>query len=198
MNETTFPSIARHLAVILSRTWWIQLIRGLMAIAFGILCFVQPALSLTTLVFLFAAYTLADGVLNVVMALSGRKEIENWGLMLLIGLAGIIVGVLTLFAPGITALVLLFYIAAWALVTGILEIIVAFRVRKEIKGEWFLILGGIVSVVFGFALMARPGQGALAVIWIIGGYAVLIGAMFTMLSFRLRSFGREWKKTSLA
>jgi len=183
--------VEKKLAAILHRTWWVLLLRGLAAIAFGILTWVLPGISLATLVVLFGAYSMADGVLGVCTAIAGRKEHEHWWVLLLEGLLGIGVGVLTFFAPGLTALVLLFYIAIWAIATGVLELVAAIRLRKEIAGEWWLILGGLASVVFGVLLMAQPGAGALALLWLIAAYAVVFGVLLVMLAFKARTFGSQ-------
>ena len=183
--------VEKQMATILHRTWWVLLLRGLAAIAFGILTWVLPGISLGALVLLFGAYSMADGVLGVWTAIAGRKEHESWWVLLLGGLLGIGVGVLTFFAPGITALVLLFYIAIWAIATGALGIVAAIRLRTEIKGEWWLILSGLASVVFGVLLMARPGVGALTVLWLIAGYAIVFGVLLVMLAFKARKFGSK-------
>ncbi|MBL8822302.1 MAG: HdeD family acid-resistance protein [Planctomycetia bacterium] len=183
-----------HLANSLTERWWVFVVRGVIAILFGILCFVQPELSLTTLVLMFGSYAIADGVLGVYVAVTGRKELEDWWVLLLWGLIGIAAGVLTFAAPSITALILLFYIAAWAVVSGVLQIALAIRLRKEIEGELFLVLAGILSIGFGLILMARPGDGALAVVWIIGVYAVAHGITLAVLGMRLRSFRSRVKE----
>lgn len=183
--------IEKKLADILLRNWWVLLLRGLIAIAFGVLIWVQPGISLAALVLLFGAYSMADGILGAWTAIAERKEREHWGLLLIRGLLGIGVGILTFLVPGITELVLVFYIAIWAIATGILEIVAAIRLRKEIKGEWLLILGGLVSVVFGVILMAQPGVGALAMLWLIATYAIIFGALLVILSFKARSFARQ-------
>jgi uncharacterized membrane protein HdeD (DUF308 family) len=180
--------IERRLAAVLFRNWWVLLLRGLVAIAFGVLIWFQPGISLAALVLLFGAYSMADGILGVWTAIAGRKVHEDWWLLLLGGLLGIGVGVLTFFAPGITALALLFYIAVWAIATGVLEIVAAISLRKEIKGEWLLILCGLASVVFGVLLMAQPGTGALAVLWLIASYAIVFGVLLVILAFKARSF----------
>jgi uncharacterized membrane protein HdeD (DUF308 family) len=179
-------SPANRLAAILRRSWWMLLLRGLFAIAFGILTWVLPGLSLAALVLLFGAYVTADGILGVWTAIAGRKDHEHWWVLLLWGLLGIAVGLLTFLVPGLTALVLLFYIAIWAIAIGVLQIVAAVRLRKEIQGEWLLILGGLVSVVFGVLLVARPAAGALAVLWLIATYAVVFGALFVLLAFKMR------------
>jgi len=180
-------TIGNRLAVILRRTWWMLLLRGLFAIAFGVLTWVLPGVSLAALVLLFGAYVMADGILGVWSAVAGRKEHEHWWVMLLGGLLGIAVGLLTFLAPGVTALVLLFYIAIWAIATGVLQIVVAVRLRKEMSGELLLILAGLASVLFGVLLVVRPEAGALAVLWLIATYAVFFGVLLVMLALKVRS-----------
>ena len=182
-------TLQTNMAAILRRNWWVLLLRGIAAIAFGVLTWFYPGLSLAVLVLLFGAYAFVDGVLGVWSALAGREKHDDWWLLLLVGLLGIGVGVLTFFAPGLTAIGLLFYIAVWAIATGVLEIITAIRLRKEIEGEWLLVLGGIVSVVFGVFLMAQPGVGALALLWMIAAFAVVFGVLMVILAFKARSFG---------
>src|SRR5262245_16551347 len=156
------------LADILSKYWWMTVLRGVIAILFGITIFARPGISLVSLVLVFGVFALADGIANVVTAVGGRKTHEGWWMLLLGGLAGIGVGLLTLVSPGVTALALLFYIAIWAIATGLIEIVAAIRLRKEIEGEFWLGLAGAASILFGVLLAARPGIGALAVLTIIG------------------------------
>ena len=184
-------TIKGHLASILARRWWLLLLRGLIAIAFGVVSWVQPGISLASLVLLFGAYSLVDGVLNAWAALEGRREHEHWWVLFLEGLLGIGVGVLTFLAPAITALALLFYIAVWAIATGVLEIVAAIRLRKEIENEWMLIIAGLASVVFGTLLMAQPAAGALALLWLIASYAIFFGALLLVLAFRVRGFAAQ-------
>lgn len=180
-----------RLANVFARNWWVVLLRGLVAIAFGIMVWVLPGVSLAALILLFGAYALADGILGVWTAVSGRREHPDWWVLLLWGLLGIGAGILTFFAPGLTALALLFYIAVWAVATGVLQIVAAVRLRKEIQGEWLLVLGGLISVLFGVLLMVHPLAGALAVLWLIAAYAIVFGVLTVILSFRVRSFGRR-------
>lgn len=182
--------VSQRLASIYSRTWWMLLLRGLAAIVFGILTWLQPAISLAALVLLFGAYSFVDGIFGTWAAIAGRKDHEHWWVLLLAGLLGIGVGILTFIAPGITALALLFYIAIWAIATGVLEIVAAIRLRKEIEGEWLLFLAGLASVVFGIFLAAQPGVGAIAVLWLIGSYAILFGALLVALAFKARHFDK--------
>jgi uncharacterized membrane protein HdeD (DUF308 family) len=182
--------VKERLASILTRSWWLLLLRGLVAIVFGLLTWFQPGISLAALILLFGAFVMADGILGTWTAIAGRKDNEYWWVLLLEGLVGIGIGLLAFFAPGITALAILFYIAIWAIATGVLEIAAAVRLRREIKGEWMLILAGLASVVLGILLMARPGVGALAVLWLIGFYAIVFGVLLVILAFRARGFAR--------
>ena len=183
--------LTEKISTVLSRSWWLLLLRGIIAILFGVLTYLQPGISLATLVLFFGAFTFADGVLGVWQAIGARKERENWWVLLLGGLLGIGVGMLTLFHPGVTALALLFYIAIWAVATGVLEIIAAIRLRKEIEGEWLLGLAGAASVLFGVLLVARPDVGALAVLWLIAAYAIAFGVIMILLAFKARGFARR-------
>ena len=179
--------VAGRFASILSRSWWLVLLRGLAAIAFGVLAWFQPGISLAAMVLLFGAYSMADGILGVWTAIAGRGDHEYWWVLLIQGLLGIGIGVLTFIAPALTALALLYYIAIWAIATGVLEIVEAIRLRKEIQGEWLLIVAGIASVLFGVLLIVHPGAGALTVIWLIAAYAFVFGVLLVVLAFKVRS-----------
>jgi uncharacterized membrane protein HdeD (DUF308 family) len=179
------------LAQTLSRHWWLVLLRGLAAITFGILAWTQPAISTMALVLLIGAYMLVDGVLGTWAAISSRKEYDDWPLLLVWGLIGIVAGGLTFFVPALTALAIMFYIAIWAIASGVLQIVAAIRLRKEIQGEWMLVLGGLASVAFGVILMAQPLAGALVLLWLIAGFAVVYGVLQVMFSFRLRRLGKQ-------
>ena len=185
------PTFAeQNLAAALGRNWWLLLLRGLVAIVFALLTWAQPGVSLAALVLVFGIYVLADGLLGVWSAIAKRRDNRHWWLLLLWGLVGIVVGVMTFIMPGITGLVLLMYIAAWAVITGVLQIVAAIRLRKEIKGEWLMILSGLVSVAFGVLLFLQPGAGALAVAWIIAAYAFIFGVLMVLLAFIVRKLGR--------
>ena len=185
------PTFAeQNLAAALGRNWWLLLLRGLVAIVFALLTWAQPGVSLAALVLVFGIYVLADGLLGVWSAIAKRRDNRHWWLLLLWGLVGIVVGVMTFIMPGITGLVLLMYIAAWAVITGVLQIVAAIRLRKEIKGEWLMILSGLVSVAFGVLLFLQPGAGALAVAWINAAYAFIFGVLMVLLAFKVRKLGR--------
>jgi uncharacterized membrane protein HdeD (DUF308 family) len=169
----------------LARHWWVIALRGLAAVLFGVLAFVWPGMTLAVLVLLFGAYALVDGILAIVVAARGGTDHR---LMLgLEGVVGVLAGLATFVFPGLTALVLLYIIAFWAILTGVLEVAAAVRLRQAITNEWGLIIGGVLSVLFGIVLIAAPGAGALAVVLLIGAYAVLFGVTLLALSWRLRS-----------
>src|SRR5213080_958137 len=171
----------------LKRHWWVPVLRGVAAIVFGVIAFVYPGLTVAVLVLLFGAWVLVDGVFRIVGAIGHRASDPDWGWQLVIGILGIIIGFLTFHAPAITALALVIYIAAWALMIGATEIAVAFKLRREIKGEWFLILMGLLSIVFAIMLLWNPLPGALALVWLIASYAIVFGFLGLILGFRLRS-----------
>ena len=175
----------------LARNWWTVALRGAIAIIFGLAALFWPDITLTALIFIFAAFVLVSGVLLAIAAFrDGLTHTHGW-LMLLEGAIGIAVGIMAFIWPGITALVLLYLIAAWAIVTGVLEIIAAIQIRKEIQNEWLLAIAGIASVLFGVLLIVWPLAGALAILWIIGAYAIIFGILLLILAFRLRSWGTE-------
>lgn len=182
----------------LTHYWWVFLLRGIFGILFGLGAFLWPSLTLAVLLLLFGAYALADGVMSIVSMFSHRSENDRWWLHMIEGAAGIGAGLVTFFWPGLTAFALLFIIAAWSIMTGICEVIVAVRLREELQGEWALILSGLLSVAFGLLLVARPGTGALAVTWMIGAYAVAFGFLLIVLSLRLKKMGEVPEATAQA
>jgi uncharacterized membrane protein HdeD (DUF308 family) len=167
-----------------TRYWWVVALRGVAAVLFGIAAFAWPGATLAVLVLLFGAYAVVDGVFALIYAFGSGRPFR--GMRVVEGLAGIALGVVALAWPGITTLALLYLIAAWAVVTGILEIVTAIGLRKVIDNEWLLGLSGLASVIFGVILAIRPAAGALALIWLIGGYAIVFGVLLIALTFRLR------------
>ncbi|WP_414542127.1 HdeD family acid-resistance protein [Nostoc sp. CCY0012] len=173
----------------LAKNWWTVALRGIFAIIFGLIALFWPEITLTALVLVFGAFVLISGVLLAIAAFKdGLNHAHSW-LLLLEGAIGIAIGVLAFVWPGITALVLLYLIAAWAIVTGVLEIIAAIQIRKEIENEWLLAIAGIASVLFGVLLLIWPVAGALAILWIIAAYAIIFGILLLILAFRLRTWG---------
>ncbi len=179
-----------HLNVnFMERNWWLLLVRGIAAILFGIGAFVWPGLTAATLVLFFGIYMLVDGVFGVVDSIRYRDRLNHWWVWLLDGILGVVVGGLTLFMPGATAFVLVMLIGVWAIVGGVLRIVAAIQIRKEIEGEWLLGLGGLLSILFGVVVVAQPGVGLLSLVWLIGSWALIAGVVFIMLAFRLRKIG---------
>lgn len=172
----------------LGRNWWAVLLRGLAGVAFGLITLLAPGISLAALVLLFAAYALADGVFAIVSVVRQRRKSDRWGLLVVEGIVGVGAAVAAVLWPGLTAMTLLFIIAGWAIVTGVLEISTAVVLRKQVSGEWLLVLSGIASVLFGVVVLVFPAAGALAVVLWIGAYALVFGTLLIALAFRLRSW----------
>lgn len=174
----------------LTRHWWVLALRGVAAILFGVLAFIWPGITLTVLVLLWGVYALADGMFTIALAIAGPGRAGRWWALLVEGLAGIAAGVLTFLWPGLTMLALLYVIAAWAVVTGIFEVIAAIRLRNYIQGEWLLAVIGVLSVLFGLGLFVFPIEGLLVLILWIGAYAVAFGVLLLVLGFQLRGLAR--------
>jgi uncharacterized membrane protein HdeD (DUF308 family) len=170
---------------ILSKNWWLLALRGVFAILFGVLTILFPGIALSTLIILFAVYAIADGLVAVWSAIQHRDQ-EQWWVHLLEGLVSVLAGIGAVAFPGLTALTLLYLIAAWAIITGIFEILAAIRLRKEIEGEFWMGLSGLLSILFGVFLFVSPGAGALSVLTIIAIYAIAFGLFLIMLAFRVR------------
>ena len=185
-NSSTGPG--QPVVRVLSRNWWALALRGLAALIFGLLAFVWPGITLWALILLFGAYMLVDGVFAIVAAVRVAGDAARWWLLLVEGILGVLAGIVAFVWPGLTALALLYFVAAWALVTGLFEIVGAIRLRREIEGEWALILGGALSVLFGVLLLVvGPGVGLLSLVWLIGVYAVAFGVLLLILAFRVRN-----------
>jgi uncharacterized membrane protein HdeD (DUF308 family) len=157
----------------------------LLWIAFGISLLALPGISLLSLTLTIGVVICADGAINVANAVSGRKDHDDWWVLLLIGLTGIGVGALTFYSPQAMALAIVFYVAIWAIASGLLEIVAAIRLRKYVSGEIWLGLAGVASVIFGVLLVARPGAGALTLLWLIATYAIAFGIMLLLLAFKV-------------
>ncbi|WP_274627514.1 HdeD family acid-resistance protein [Arvimicrobium flavum] len=185
-TETIRPPLdGRPMLHALARNWWLLMLRGICAVLFGVLTFVWPGITLITLVLLYGAYAFADGVFSLFAAITGGTPAPRWWLAV-VGLLGIGAGLVTLFWPGMTALLLLFFIAFWSIAIGVMEIIGAIRLRKEIDNEWWLVASGALSVIFGAILLFRPGAGALGLILVIGVFALIHGVMLISFALRLR------------
>jgi uncharacterized membrane protein HdeD (DUF308 family) len=173
--------------VALARWWWTFILRGLLAIAFGILAFVAPVWGLAILVALFGVWALIDGVATLWTGIRTRGVDRNWWLEILEGAVSILAGLIALLLPGLAANVLVLLIAVWAIVTGVFEIWSAIRLRDQIPGEFWLGLAGLASILFGVILLVFPAAGALTLVWLIGAAAIFFGILLTILGWRLRT-----------
>lgn len=169
----------------LAKNWWLLLLRGIAGIIFGVLAFAWPGITLLTMIIFYGAYALMDGIFAIGAAVRGGEAQSRWWLIL-IGLLGIAAGLLTFLWPGLTALALALFIGVWSLVHGIFEIVGAIKIRKEIDNEWWLILSGALSVIFGLVMLIMPGAGALALVWVIGAYSIIFGVLFVAFALRLK------------
>jgi uncharacterized membrane protein HdeD (DUF308 family) len=183
------PLASRPLLRSMAEHWWLMLLRGIAAVIFGILSIVWPAISALSLVLLWGAYTFADGIFSLGAAIMGKAATtgQRWWLAIT-GVLGVAAGLVAFFAPGLTAGVLLIFIAVWAIAIGVMAIIGAIQLRKEIEGEWLLILSGVLAVLFGVLMFLQPAAGALAVIWMIATFAIVFGIDLIWLAFKLKGF----------
>lgn len=185
---TSDPGLDRlgAMSAVLARNWWLIALRGAASILFGIIALVSPFATLLTLVIFFSAYMLVDGIAGIVAAVRAAQRHERWGLLLAEGLLDIAVGVLAFIWPGSTLLAFVYLAAAWALVTGGLMIAAAFRPHLD-HGRWWLVLGGVCSVLFGIALLINPVVSLAVLTAWLAAYAIVFGILMLVLAFRLRS-----------
>jgi uncharacterized membrane protein HdeD (DUF308 family) len=172
----------------LSRNWWLLVLRGVMAILFGLAAFLMPGIAWLSLILLFGVYAVMDGVFAMLSGLISSKYSPRWWVFLLEGIISVAAGVIALLRPDLAGTVLILLIAAWAVLTGILEIVAAIRLRREITTEWMLGFGGFVSIVLGFVLFLQPAAGGLIITLMIGAYALIFGVLLVVLGFRLRKW----------
>jgi len=174
--------------ILLARNWWSLVIRGLVAVVFGALAIGWPGITVAILVLLFGAYAAIDGIISLAGFFRAARSHERWGALLIEGIAGILVGFAAFLIPAVTALVLIYLIAAWAIVTGVFEIAAAIRLRKHVAGEWLLVLAGVLSIILGIVFFAAPLAGALAIALWIGVYSIVFGTVLIALGVRLRNW----------
>ena len=171
----------------LARNWWAVALRGVLAILFGLAAWIWPGATVLVLVYLFGAYALVDGILAVWAAIRGETGAQNRWAVLFEGIVGVIAGIIAFVWPGISALAILYVIAAWAIITGIFEIVSAIQLRQAISNEWLLGLSGVASLIFGIVIALFPGSGVLAITWLIGIYAIIFGILLLGLAWRLHN-----------
>ncbi|WP_250846900.1 HdeD family acid-resistance protein [Aquisphaera insulae] len=179
------------MVIVLSQNWWALALRGLFAVLFGIAAFAWPGITWGALVLLYGAYALVDGGFAIAAAVAGRTGGLPWWAMLVQGLVGVAVAIMTFVWLPVAELALLYVVAAWAVVTGLFQVIAAIRLRREIEGEWLLALGGIASILFGLLAAMRPVAGVVAISWMIGAYAIVFSTLMIALGFRMRDWARR-------
>ena len=170
----------------LARNWWAVALRGALAILFGIVTLVWPGATMLSLVFVFAAYAIVDGIFAIMSAVRSARRSERWGLLVLEGIVDLAAAAVAVVSPGLTILTFVLVIAAWAIVTGVLMTVAAFRLQLD-HGRWWLVLGGLVSILYGLLLIVAPLVGALVLTWWLGAYALVFGVLLLTLGFRLRT-----------
>jgi len=175
----------------LKSNWWLIVLRGVLALLFGALAFIWPGATLATLVIFYGAYALVEGIFGVIAAIKAPQGSDGRGTLAVLGIISAAAGVLTFMYPDITAVALVYIIGAWAVLRGIVEIVAAIQLRKELSNEWLLVLAGVVSTAFGVLLFINPSAGALSLVWIIGFYAVLYGITLLVLAYKLRRMGDD-------
>jgi uncharacterized membrane protein HdeD (DUF308 family) len=189
--DTLSPAAATSTATPAESPAWMLMLRGAIAIAFGVLAVLWPGLTLLVLVGLFAAYALLGGIVSIAAAFRIRPAERKWWLPLLLGVISVAAGIYAVLAPSVTALVLVLLMAANAILTGALDIAMAVRLRRVLRGHWLLLLGGAVSILFGVLVVAAPGAGALALVWLISFYAILTGVLLFSLGLRAWRAARQ-------
>lgn len=170
----------------IAKNWWVFVMRGVLAALFGLMALAWPGLTLDLLILVFGLYAIIEGILAIIAAFLRRQPGNYWWLLFVEGLAGIVFGVFALVWPALTATVLLVFIAIWAISTGIVEIAAAVQLRRQIKGEWLLGMAGFLSLLIGLLLITNPTSGALAVVWLIGLYALIFGGLLIFLGFKVK------------
>ena len=179
-----------------TKKWWTFTLRGIFAILFGVFALVWPGATIVALTIFFGCYLLADGIFAVAAGLVTSGEYSRWWTLVLEGLAGIILGLLTLVLPAMTAQAVVYLIGAWAVVTGVLELSSAIQLRRQIANEIVMILSGLISIILGIMLFAFPIEGAVSLVWLIGVFSLLFGFSLVLLSLRMRQAWWEFNKDS--
>jgi uncharacterized membrane protein HdeD (DUF308 family) len=186
------PARCDALSEVLAERWWVVGLRGLLGIVFGLICLFVPAAAILSLVLLFSAYMLVDGAFGIYSAIKAARNGERWGLLILEGIVDIAAGVIAFVWPAITAIAFVLIIAIWALISGVLILVAAFRLNID-HGRWWLVLGGVASIIFGIVLILAPVVGAVVLTWWLGAYALVFGVLLLILAFQLRGKHEERK-----
>ncbi len=188
MAQQTLTQTGPDLATssLLTQSAWVPIVRGVAALLFGLVALFWPGIALPTLVALFGIYAFADGILALAASFRMAGRHDPWIALLLGGIVGISIGIFTFRAPGLTAVALVYAVGVWAFVTGCMQIVTAFQLRKQISGEWALGLAGVLSVIFGWLLFAQPLAGVITLVWLVGLYGVIFGPLMIYAGIQLR------------
>ena len=188
--QTSSPDLITARNAVLADNWWAVGLRGLFAILFGVIAFAMPAAAMLALVLVFGAYSVADGIVSIILAVRGARKHEGWGLLLINGVLGIAIGIAAAVWPGITVLAFVLMVGAWALLSGGLMLGAALGLKIS-HGRWFLVFGALISLAYGLLLLASPLVGALVLTWWVGAYSLVFGVTLIVLAFRLRKHRGE-------
>lgn len=188
--QSSNPDLTTSRNAVLADNWWALALRGLFAILFGIVAFAQPGAAMLALVIVFGAYSVADGIFNIILAVRGARGRDRWLLLLINGVLGIVIGIGAVIWPGITVLAFVFLVGAWALLSGGLMLGAAVGLKGS-HGRWLLVFGAIISLIYGVLLFASPLIGALVLTWWVGAHALVFGVTLILLAFRLRKHRGE-------
>ena len=186
VDRTSLLPVDDAKVAVLARNWWALALRGVIAIIFGLVALILPAAAMLSLALVFAAYLIVDGAFGVVAAIRAAQSHERWGLLLAEAILNILMGAIAFLFPISAILAFVIITAAWALLTGALLLAAAFKLRRE-DGKWWMVLAGLVSILFGVLLAISPLIGAVVLTWWLGAYAIVFGIMLLILAFRLRS-----------
>ena len=174
-----------------SRNWWVYVVRGVLALIFGMYAWFMPGVAMRVLLMFFGIFVLIEGIFAIAGSIAGRKYSELWWIVLLEGIAGLALGLLTLIRPGFVATGIIIFIAVWAIWGGVFRIIAAIRLRRELDSEWLLAFGGVVSILFGLMLFRHPGTGIVAISWLIGFFASMFGVLLISFGIKAKKFQKE-------
>jgi len=177
------------------RNWWLLALRGVLAIIIGLIALFYPGIALRAFIIVFGVYAIIDGIAAVFISIQERGILSRWGWVLFEGIISILAGIVAFVYPGITALALLFVVAIYAILTGIMEIVAAFVIRGFAAQEWALGIAGVLSIIFGVILFIHPGAGLLAILWLVGIYAIIFGILFIVRAFQMRSLASSVSTT---
>ena len=189
------PGTSEQMSALLAQNWWAFALRGVLGIIFGVIAFLLPGVTMLSLVLVFSAYALVDGVFAIIAAVRAMRQHERWGFLLLEGIVNIIAAAIAFLWPGITVVSFVFLVGTWAILSGGLMLSAALRLQLD-HGRWWLALGGLVSVIYGVLLIAAPFTGAFVLTWWLGAYAIVFGFALIAVAIKLLARQREQPRST--